>query len=137
MLVGMYRKWADRQQRRRRWRWLQQWCGNGNPGNWNTSFLNGFTQFDTATDNVSRSPSACIKTALVCSAKKIGLYVYFNNGSDSDSSFKYTRVCAHEQNKKINDNNMARIQWGKKSHWIKERIKMLSVGTWYTDVINK
>lgn len=39
--------------------------------------------------------------------------------------------------KNKNDNNMARIQRAKKSHWIKERIKMLSVGAWYTAVINK
>jgi len=36
---------------------------------------------------------------------------------------------------------MARIQRdageGKRSRWIKERIKTLSVGTWYTAVINK
>jgi len=46
--------------------------GNGNPGNWNTSFLNGFTQFDTATDNVSPSPSACIKPPSRVRRKKSG-----------------------------------------------------------------
>jgi len=83
--------------------------GSGNPGNWNTSFLNGFTQFDTTADNVFFffffSPLVHKNRPRVFGEKNRVVRIYFNNGSDSDSSFKYTRICARERNKKINDNN--------------------------------